>query len=105
MSTTINSTERNNETNFDVFDFNKNKKIFNNNKNSIHLRDQLSKLLAECFIQGTKNESNISSNLSSLMDNNKLEKIENLENQISQEEKKIAELEKNKNQKLIKVLN
>lgn len=104
MSTTMNTTtQRNNEITYDVF--NENNKIndikFNNNP--IHLRDQLNKFLSESFIQGSKDETNIPPNISSLVDSKKIEKIQSLENKIVEEEKKIFDLEKSKEQKLIKV--
>lgn len=105
MSTKISNSTRNNENNFDVFEFNTDNRFFNNDKNSLHLRDQLNKFISECFIRGTKDESHISSNFSSIIDNNNCEKIKNLESHIANEEKRIAELEKAKQQKLVKVNN
>ncbi len=104
MSTIINYSKRNNETNFDVFDINKNKNNFNSNKHSSSLRDQFSVLLSKCIIKGSKNELYKSTYFTSIMESSILDRIQTLENEILQEGKRIKELEKNKNQKLIKVL-
>lgn len=103
MSTTMNSTQTNNETTYDVFSYNNKNNTNKLNNNSIHLRDQLIKFLSESFIRGSKDETNIPSNIPSLVNTEKIEKIQSLENQIVEEEKKILDLEKAKEQKLIKV--
>ncbi len=97
------TTQRNNETIHDDFDYSDNN-INRQNNESIHLRDQLKKLISEYFIQSSKDERQIFSNVSSLIENKKLEKIQSMENQIVEEEKRILELEKAKEQKLIKVI-
>jgi len=104
MSTIMKSSARNKEIDFDVFDYTKKKRNFNNNKHNHHLRDQLNKFISEYFLQSTKDEENKSFALSSLMENKNIDKILVLENQILQEEKSIMELEKSKKQKLVKVL-
>jgi hypothetical protein len=103
MSTTMNS-QKNNEKINNVFDNNNKDFNYKNFNNSIHLRDQLNKFLSESLNQGKKDNTNIPSDISSLINNRQIEKIQSLENQIADEEKLILVLEKAKDQKLIKVI-
>ncbi len=103
MSTTMNSIQRNNENINDVFNENNNVNNIKQNSVSVHLRDQLNKFISECFIRDTKDETNLPSKFTSLVNSKKIEKIQNLENKIAEEEKRIQDLEKAKEQKLIKV--
>ena len=82
MSTNMSYATRNNENNIDVFDFENNKKKLINIGNNSHLRDQISKYISECFIRSNKDETNLSSNISSMTNKDDIEKIKSLENQI-----------------------
>lgn len=104
MSTTMNTTQSNNENFNDVFVYDNKDRYYKKNNNPNHLRDQLKKFLSKTITQISNKDPYISSHFSALVDVKKIEMIQNLENQIVEEEYRITGLEKAKEQKLTKVL-